>query len=208
MLTYVALCFIPLIAVFVCIAILSEEFKIWKGLVACLLGLASVIPIAVMQTFVGTVLSARTLWGVLFSAILLNGLIEEAIKMAFLFIQPVKNTRIQLFFLYSALSGLSLGCCETLFYLVSGVDSLILRMLTAVIIHVTCCILDGFFVYGAKTGRMKISPFFFAVMLHGIYNYFAGFAGQNLIYFYLSCAVILFSIIECRVQYVRIRDTL
>ena len=127
--------------------------------------------------------------------------------MLFMFLLPAKNTRENLFFLYSILSGLALGCCETLFYLISGIDSLGLRMATAVIIHVACGALDGLFVYGIKTKRFNLSPFFFSFMLHGIYNYFAGF-GQSSIYFYLSFAVILFAIIECRIQYIKIRDSL
>ncbi|MCR5763032.1 MAG: PrsW family intramembrane metalloprotease [Treponema sp.] len=204
---YIALCFIPLIAMFICIALLAKGFKVWKGLVACLLGLAAVIPIAIMQMFVGGLLSAKNLLGVLISAIIVNGLIEESIKMLFLFLLPSKNTRESLFFLYSMLSGMALGCCETLFYLISGFDSLGLRMITAVIIHIACGALDGLFVYGIKTKKLNFSPFFFSVMLHGIYNYFAGF-GQNSLYFYLSFAVILFGIIECRVQYIKIRDSL
>lgn len=207
MFIYIALCFIPLIAVFICIAVLAKGFKVWKGLFACLLGLAAVLPIAIMQTFVGGFLSAKNLWGVLLSAIILNGFIEEAIKMALLFIMPAKHTKLHLFFLYSILSGLALGCCETLFYLISGFDSFGLRMVTAVIIHLTCCALDGLFVYSLKTSDFKLSPFFFAVILHGIYNYFAGL-WQGTVYFYLCFAVILFAIIECRVQYIKIRDSL
>ena len=207
MLIYITLCFIPLIAMFICIAVLTKGFKVWKGLLSCVLGLAAVIPIAIMQMFVGGLLSAKNLLGVLISAIIVNGLIEEAIKMLFMFLLPAKNTRESLFFLYTMLSGLALGCCETLFYLISGFDSLGLRMATAVIIHVACGALDGLFVYGIKTKRFNIAPFFFSVMLHGIYNYFAGF-GQESIYFYLSYAVILFGIIECRIQYIKIRDSL
>ncbi len=207
MLIYITLCFIPLIAMFICIAVLTKGFKVWKGLLSCVLGLAAVIPIAIMQMFVGGLLSAKNLLGVLISAIIVNGLIEEAIKMLFMFLLPAKNTRESLFFLYAMLSGLALGCCETLFYLISGFDSLGLRMATAVIIHVACGALDGLFVYGIKTKRFSIATFFFSVMLHGIYNYFAGF-GQESIYFYLSYAVILFGIIECRIQYIKIRDSL
>ncbi len=207
MVMYITLCFIPLVAMFICIAVLAKGFKIWKGLVSCILGLAAVVPIAVMQLFVGGLFSAKNLLGILISAIIVNGLIEESIKMLFLFLLPAKNTRENLFFLYSMLSGLALGCCETLFYLISDFDSLSLRMATAIIIHVVCGALGGLFVYGIKTKCFKISPFFFAVMLHGIYNYFAGF-GQNSIYFYLSFAVILFGIIECRVQYMKIQDSL
>ncbi len=204
---YIALCFIPLIAVFICVAVMAKGFKLWKGLLACILGLAAVIPIAIMQLFVGALISAKNLQGILISAIVVNGLIEESIKMLFMFLLPAKNTRENLFFLYSILSGLALGCCETLFYLISGIDSLGLRMATAVIIHVACGALDGLFVYGIKTKRFNLSPFFFSFMLHGIYNYFAGF-GQSSIYFYLSFAVILFAIIECRIQYIKIRDSL
>ena len=78
---YIALCFIPLIAMFICIAVMAKGFKLWKGLLACILGLAAVIPIAIMQLFVGALISAKNLQGSLISAIVVNGLIEESIKM-------------------------------------------------------------------------------------------------------------------------------
>ena len=98
MLIYITLCFIPLIAMFICIAVLTKGFKVWKGLLSCVLGLAAVIPIAIMQMFVGGLLSAKNLFGVLISALIVNGLIEEAIKMVFMFLLPAKNTRESLFF--------------------------------------------------------------------------------------------------------------
>ena len=93
-----------------------------------------------------------------------------------------------------------MGCFETLVYLVAGIQHLELRMLTAVVIHVSCAGLSGIFVYSIKNKSVKVLPFVSAVLLHGIYNYFAGFKMDS-IFFWFSLVVVLVSIVECRIRY-------
>ena len=70
----VAVCFIPLIAIFVCLAMMIKNFKVPYGLLSCLLGLLSIIPIAAVQLFIDKsgVLKVTTLTSVLLEAIVLN----------------------------------------------------------------------------------------------------------------------------------------
>ncbi len=202
-------CFIPLVVFFVCFWILEKEFSPLHGLIAVLLGIVAVIPIAAIQFFAGggALFTARTLVSILLSALVVNGLIEEAFKMLLLFALPAKRTRLKVFFFYAMLSGFALGCFESLLYLISGLDSIGLRMVTAVVMHSLCAGLLGLFVFSVKRRVRSLLPFFMAVVLHGVYNYFAGF-GTHSLFFYGSIVAILLAAIECRVRYIKIRQTL
>lgn len=85
-------------------------------------------------------------------------------------------------------------------YLISGIEHLEIRMLTAVIIHAACAGLSGLFVYSIKNGSTKVLSFILAILLHGIYNYFAGFKMDSF-FFWFSLVVVLVSIVECRIRY-------
>lgn len=205
----IAFCFIPLIAFFICLILLSKHFNFFKGLFACLIGLFSVVPIAAIQFVLDAnhLFSATSLGAVLLESIILNGLIEEAIKMGLLFLVPHKKVQLSEFFCYSLLCGLSVGCFESVIYLISGYEHVGLRLITAVIIHLACTGLGGLFVYSIKNKSviqgLKITPFMLAVVIHGIYNYFAGFSGPIK---YFSFGVILFALIECRICYKRLSE--
>ena len=130
----------------------------------------------------------------------MNGVVEETIKMAVFFLFPSKKMSMKVFFACAVLSGLSLGCFETLIYIASGIKNLELRLLTAVVIHSCCAGLSGLFVFNLKNGSLKIYPFVLAVFLHGIYNYFAGFKMDSM-FFWFSLVVVLVAVVECRIRY-------
>ncbi len=46
-----ALCLIPLVVLFICLALLVQDFKCSKGLWACALGLLAVIPCVLLHMF-------------------------------------------------------------------------------------------------------------------------------------------------------------
>ncbi len=211
MIAVIAACFIPLLAFFICLKILVKDFKAMTGLAAVLFGLLAVIPIAAIQFLISdnSVFTAASLGALLLQAVLFNGLIEESIKMAFMFILPSKKTSLTSFFGYSLLLGLSLGCFETVIYLISGFYRIELRILTAAIIHTCCSGLSGLFVYTIKKhiSPKQIMAFIIAVLLHGIYNYLAGFPKQSFIH-YFSIPVIICAIVECRIHYRAVKDDL
>ena len=78
---------------------------------------------------------------------------------------------------------------------------------TAVVLHALCAGLSGIFVWSVKQKKRNILPYAFAVIFHGLYNYFAGFK-MNVPFFYFSFAVLAFALIECRVRYVRLNEQL
>lgn len=197
----ILVCILPLLAVLASMLILVKELKLGSGILSILLGLFAVVPIAAIQFAIEYyhLVSAKSLSAVLAKSILINGVVEETIKMLFLFFIS-RKLPLSAFFSCAVLSGLALGCFETLVYLVAGIQHLELRMLTAVVIHVSCAGLSGIFVYSIKNKSVKVLPFVSAVLLHGIYNYFAGFKMDS-IFFWFSLVVVLVSIVECRIRY-------
>lgn len=196
----IALCFIPLIAYFICFALLSDEFKIGTAFLSILMGLLAVIPIAAAQFALEyfNLLSARTLIGLLVQAIVLNGLIEELLKAVVLLPVNAKKIKLSTFVFYSMLCGLSVGCFETVIYLISGYMNIGLRMITAVLIHTFCTGLGGIFIYSIKIKKTRIWPIILAVLLHGIFNYFSYFSSPLR---FFCIAVVLFAMWEVGLQY-------
>ena len=134
---------------------------------SCILGLIAVVPIAALQFLLDSrnIFSASSPASILVSALILNGLTEETIKMALLSAMPAKQMKPAAFCRYSILSGLTLACFETLIYLISGYENIRLRMFTAVLIHVACAVLDGLFAFSLKHKKADVSPFIYAVRM-------------------------------------------
>jgi len=197
----VLICILPLLAVFACLLIFIKEFRFLSGILSILLGLFAVVPIAAIQFAIEYyhLVSVNSLGAVLLKSLVINGIVEETIKMFLLFFISKKHN-LSSFFACAIMSGLALGCFESLVYLVSGIENLELRMLTAVVIHATCAGLSGLFVYSIKNESTKVLSFILAVLLHGIYNYFAGFKMDSF-FFWFSLVVVLVAVVECRIRY-------
>jgi len=212
------LCFVPLLFAF-CLFTFVFKLKISHQLLAILLGLAIVFPISVIQYVVPTtnVFQNMPIVGTLLKSLIIYGLVEELFKTIVLV--PVLSTKsikeeysaLQLLFL-SFLLGLSLACFESLVYLFDRLQiannkgaqllyhHIFLRIFTSDLIHMSCAGLCGLFVISKRynNNKSKISYLFLAILLHGIYDFFAGFQ-NNLKYF--SYFVVLLALIECRVKY-------
>lgn len=212
------LCFVPLLFAF-CLFTFIFKLKISHQLLAILLGLAIVFPISVIQYVVPTtnVFQNMPIVGTMLKSLIIYGLVEELFKTIVLV--PVLSTKsikeeysaLQLLFL-SFLLGLSLACFESLVYLFDRLQiannkgaqllyhHIFLRIFTSDLIHMSCAGLCGLFVISKRynNNKSKISYLFLAILLHGIYDFFAGFQ-NNLKYF--SYLVVLLALIECRVKY-------
>ena len=212
------LCFVPLLFAF-CLSTFVFKLKISHQLLAILLGLAIVFPISVIQYVVPTtnVFQNMPIVGTMLKSLIIYGLVEELFKTIVLV--PVLSTKsikeeysaLQLLFL-SFLLGLSLACFESLVYLFDRLQiannkgaqllyhHIFLRIFTSDLIHMSCAGLCGLFVISKRynNNKSKISYLFLAILLHGIYDFFAGFQ-NNLKYF--SYFVVLLALIECRVKY-------
>jgi hypothetical protein len=193
------ICFLPLVlGVVVCR--LGVRGLRWRGvLLAVLLGLLAFLPITVLQVVTGGLafVQSRRLVSVLLTALLFNGLIEEAIKLAAVAMMPARGKPLGVFAAEGALLGLSLGCFETAVYFVTGHGSIVLRMATAVLIHTEGALLSSVTVWLWKQGRRAPGAFVSAVLIHGVYNFVAGLP-QPLWYF--SLAAILLGALQCRIR--------
>ena len=202
----IAMTFIPLVTVYICFLLLGKDFNKVHGAAACLCGLLALLPIELLLIIIHTwhPFASVNLPGRLIKGLLINGIIEESAKMAFLFLLPAKKSKLSAFFSYAVLCGLTLGCLETLIYLIYGNRSITLRLFTAVVMHTFCAGLSGLFVYCIKR-RQELAdksllwlPFALAVLFHGLYNYFAGIYGTL---HYFAYAVIAATILECKLRY-------
>lgn len=210
----ILLSFIPPIACFLLFSLLVPGQKIRYCLLSCIIGLITVIPTAFVQYFVLrkiSVFDSNTVISLLITAVIFNGLIEETIKMLFMLILPQKKLTPTVFFTCSLLCGLTLGCFESLIYMINRMQGisiypetqtiyelLIKRMFTAVLIHTFCAGLSGLYIWMFKHKSNHIQPFIYAVLLHGIYNFFAGFTSY---FYYFAVIAILFAMLECRIWY-------
>ena len=189
----IALSFIPLVAVYLCFALLVKDFKKLVGILSCLLGLLAFIPIMGID-----LIKDKIIDGSQFSQLvkfLGLALVEEGVKMLLLFFIPSKKTAQGAFFAYSVLLGMTLGCFETLLYI--AVLHAKLRW-PAILVHAICAGLSGIFVYSVKKKNVLITSFIFAVLFHGVYNYLADFKDfRN----YFAYVVILIAMVECKLRY-------
>ena len=174
----ILLCFVPLVIVLVLCTVCVKGLKVTNALLAVALGLVVLIPVVLLQALVRPlpIFNSRHLIGVLLTALLFNGIIEEGIKMGGIFLLPSK-TALPAFLCSAAILGLALGCFEAVVYFIGGQHNIVLRLSTAAVIHTICAVLSGLAVWAAKNGRKTILPFIYAVLVHGVYDFFAGFSG-------------------------------
>jgi RsiW-degrading membrane proteinase PrsW (M82 family) len=197
------LCVLPPAALVVaCVALNKMSMRF--AFVSILAGILPVIPIMALQLVVFPAFSSldARLGTRLLSALILNGLIEEAIKFLCLLILPRKNTPLSTLLAGGAAAGLTLGAFESVVYFVVGFERVLLRLATAALIHTLCAMLSSLCLASFARGKKNSLPLALAVITHGVYNFFAGFTG---IFWAFSIAAILFAAIECRVQYTHLQ---
>ncbi|GMO11920.1 MAG: hypothetical protein Ta2A_21170 [Treponemataceae bacterium] len=208
---YIALCIFPLVVMSIVFALKVDGFRIRHSIICVVLGTLSLVVISLVQTvsepFFKSVLQNRN---VLLRTVIFNGGVEEGIKMLFLLLAFLARTRVRrtsmtpvFATVFSALVGLTVGCFESLIYFVAGQQTIILRLCTSTLIHVFCAILSGLFAYRCLVKingffRFSLFPFFYAVIIHGIYNFFA-LRNDNLWYF--SLAVIFLALSQASLWY-------
>ncbi|MCF0242395.1 MAG: PrsW family intramembrane metalloprotease [Treponema sp.] len=209
----IALCFIPVVICFF-IFTFCFKLKILHQLVALVLALICVLPISVVQYFLGMVpfFHSNKLILILVKSILLYGLVEEGMKFGFCNVLPSKNLSLRNFLFLSFFMGMSLGCFESVIYFLDNIQKvsggigeseiiypvLFTRMITADLIHAACAGLLGIFIFEAREKNYHILLLIMPVVIHGVYDFFACW---NSWLKFFSIAVMLYALIECRVRY-------
>ena len=216
----IVLCFVPLILAIVFFTF-GFKVKITHQLIAILLGLAAVLPISVIQYFIpsipGIILSS--VLRALLKSIFLYGLVEEVLKTIILLPLPHKmydsTDGRGAFLMLAFVAGLSLGCFESVVYYFDHLQmannrgatllygQIAVRIFTSDVIHMMCTGLCGLFVYSCRNKPRHTSCLVAAILLHGFYDFFAGFSG-NMRWF--SIAVVLMTIAECRIKYTSLEN--
>lgn len=210
------LCFVPLFAAFL-IFTFGYKLKFSHQLFACILGLIAVLPISFLQYFIPELPSFEPspVLRTLIKSLFLYGFIEEIIKMAACLPLPKKeHTQLEFLFL-SFVMGISLGCFESAVYFFDHLQmannrgaqllygQIAVRIFTSDIIHMMCTGICAMFIWSCYKKNMKISFLIVAILLHGIYDFFAGFS-NGLRWF--SLIVVLMSIAECRIKYSSLKN--
>lgn len=203
----ILICSLPVIFFSILFSKLSKDFTLKNVFFSIFLGLLTIVPITCLQYFLHRTiffdelnLSHRFL-----SALFLNGIVEETLKMLFIYFIPCKNKSLKSFILTAILFGLSLGCFETVIYYITGTIHIGLRLFTSVIIHSLCSCLLGIFVWAASNNEKLIKPFFTAIITHGLYNFFANFSG---FFWWFSIFVIFYTGIQCILQFQKLQEKL
>ena len=207
----IILCFVPLV-VAVLVFALSFKIKVGHQLIAVLLGLAAVLPISFIQYFLPDLpfLTGVPLVKTLLKSLILYGLVEELIKMLLAIPLPHKEYSELDFLLLAFVMGLALGCFESVVYYFDHLQKasargaellyglIAARIFSSDVIHMCCMGLGGLYIFSKRQRNPKFSYFVLAVIIHGVYDFFAGFS-NGLRWF--SIAVVLLAAIECRIKY-------
>ncbi len=197
-----AACFIPLIAGITLCLIFVKDFKILYAIQALVFGLAAVIMIILVRTFISDVaeripFTLQGYLGVLVSVILF-AFVEEFVKMVFIVFFSKKIETLKNFMLISLLFGCTVGSFETLMYLVTGFADTVPRLFTAVVVHTLCASLSGLFAWAMRHKFSFFRAFWMSFLLHGVYNFFAS---QTSFLWWFSIVTILFIVFKCRIYY-------
>lgn len=210
------LCFVPLILCFF-ITTFGFKLKISHQLIAILLGLVAVVPISFIQFLLPSLkwFENYPVLHALIKSIFLYGFVEELVKMLLILPLPHKDYDSFNSLMLSFVFGIAIGSFESVVYFLDHLQLshmyggellyglILLRIFSSDIIHLTCAGLCGLFVFSCRNKPPKLSIFMIAVLLHGVYDFFAGFQ-NNLRWF--AIPVIILAIIECRQKYVSVQN--
>ena len=203
-LSAIGICFVPLLVLAAIFLLTMKNLKVLQVLFAILSGLLALIPISAIQYYGAKLpfLASNTLLNMLIVALVFNGLIEEGLKSASMLLMPWKKADIGTFTAAAILQGFALGSFEAVIYLITGAQDISLRLSTAAVIHALCAGLSGLFIWTIHQKQTRVRPLIAAILIHGIYNYFAG----STQFWWLSIITILYAAIRLRFFYQQIKN--
>ena len=172
----IGICLVPLFVFCIIFLLYIKKLSTLHLLFALLLGLIAIIPVTIVQYFIMKlpIFTTENLLSVFVITFVFNGLIEESLKMTTEFFLPFKKMTLGSFVVCGFLIGCAFGTFENVVYLVSGTKNISLRFFTSLILHSCCSGLSAIYVWSFKNKTPKIYCFILAVLLHGLYNFFAG----------------------------------
>ncbi len=85
-----------------------------------------------------------------------------------------------------------------------AIKLILMRMFSAQILHAFCAGLSGIFVWGSRKELRHLIVFIYAVIFHGLFNFFVAFDSQLKLF---AIVPILLSAIECRIWYKNVKNS-
>lgn len=203
----IILCFFPLILGLIILPLTIKSLTFKNIFLGIALGLFSFIPIVIIQMFLYKIpiFNKQTIGALFISCLIGNGFIEEFFKMILLNFIPIKSQNItkKCFFSIALISTLTLASFESLIYFFNGFTNILLRFVSAVFIHCICCILSSIFLWQKKQTKKFNLFFLWAVLLHGLFNFFIVLPGK---FWIISIIVEVFGIIKITLALIPEKD--
>ena len=198
----IGICLVPLFLLSIVFLLCIKKLSVLHFLLSIFLGLFAIIPVTVIQFFLMKlpIFTAENLLSVFVITFIFNGLIEESLKMTSGFFLPFKKMSFGSFIACGIIIGCAFGTFENIVYLVSGAKNISLRFFTSLVIHCCCAGLSSIYVWSFKNKNPKIFCFILAVLLHGLYNFFAGSEK----FWWLSIVTIIYAIVKVKFSFDKI----
>lgn len=172
----IGICLVPLLLFCIVFLIWVKKLTPLQLLLSLLLGLVAIVPVTLVQYFLMKlpIFTAANLLSVIVVTFIFNGLIEESFKLSACFLLPFKKMDFRSFVACGFLIGCVFGSFENIVYLFAGVKDISIRFFTSLILHSCTTGLSAIYLWTFKNKEPKIYCFIMAVLLHGLYNFFAG----------------------------------
>ena len=191
------LCFLPIFLSLILFPFIIKSFNFKNAFFSVFIGFLTFIPIIIIHYLLYNIhfFTKNSIFNLFLFYLIFNGITEETIKMLFFYIHN-KLFQKSVFFACCITSSLTLASFETFIYFLTGNTNIILRLFTAVIIHTICALFSAIYIEEKKS-QISFS-FFWAIMLHTLYNFFASLPD---FFNFFSIIVIIFGIIKLIVKF-------
>ena len=179
----ILLFYLPLVLFTLILEIFYKKIKWYFWFIAIFAGMIAIIPSALIQFFVPYPFFVFTplqdgVFSIFLTCFLLNGLIEEASKAVCSMIVLPKKHDFTPFLLLSVEVALSFSTFENIVYIISGMKTPELRMISASVVHIICSFLSGIFIWNSFQKKVAIRPMLSAIFVHTLYNFFVSLPGN------------------------------
>lgn len=198
----IGICLVPLFLFSIVFLLSIKKLSTLHLLFSILLGLIAIIPVTIIQYFLMAlpIFTAQNLFSVIIVTFVFNGLIEESLKMTSALLLPAKKMTFASFVACGILIGCAFGTFENIVYFVSGAKDISIRFFTSLILHSCCAGLSAIYVWSFKNKNPKVYCFIMAILLHGLYNFFAGSEK----FWWFSIVTIIYAAVRLKFSFDRI----
>lgn len=195
----IGICLVPLFLLSLVFLLCIKKLSSLHLLFSIFLGFLAIIPVTVIQFFLMKlpIFTAENLLSLFVITFVFNGLIEESLKMTSGFFLPFKKMTFGSFVACGIIIGCAFGTFENIVYLVSGAKNISVRFFTSLVLHCCCAGLSAIYIWTFKKKNPKIFCFILAVLLHGLYNFFAGSEK----FWWLSIITIIYAFVKLKFSF-------